>query len=141
MNRSTIFICILASAWAQAQQADLDALFPLPNFKKVIDTGMRIYSDLLILEEKTQRHERSEELMDLIIGRLVRLQSYVKTLINDYYVTRTVTSEELEYLARLLEYMQVTAEPLVNEKFPTLFNVWIDRLKTDLQNALKSAYL
>lgn len=134
MNRSILllFFCIGLCAHDDA----LDALFPLPNYKKAIDTSMRVYSDLLILEEKAQRHERFEELVDIIVGRLVRMQSYIRQLIADYHVQKTVSRDELEYLAQLLEYMEITAEPLIHEQFPTLFNAWIMRLKDELKKAL-----
>ena len=134
MNRSIFFLCICFGLYADDQS--LDALFPLPNYKKAIDTSMRIYSDLLILEEKAQRNERSEELVDIIVGRLVRMQSYIRQLINDYHTQKTVSYDELEYLSQLLEYMEITAEPLIHERFPILFNNWISRLKNELKKVL-----
>ena len=132
MKQSLFFICI--SSFCVAQDINFDTLFVLPDFKKVVDTSMRIYSDLLILEEKAQRHERSDDLVDLIVGRLVRLQTYVRKLIYEYNIGKTVSFEELEYLSRLLEYMEITAEPLVKEQFPTLFNAWISAIKEEVKH-------
>lgn len=112
------------------------SLFPLPSYKRVIDTSMKLYSDVLILEEKAVRHDRCDDLVDLIVGRLVRLESYIKQLIEEYQSSRTVSGEELAYLARLLEYMQITTEQLAQEAFTGSFNACLDRLKGGLSQAL-----
>jgi len=126
-------IVIFMAGMIIAQERPLDSIFPLPSYKKVIDTSMRVYSDLLILEEKSQRNDRVDEVVDLIVGRLVRMESYIKQLILDYHQSRTVSLEELDYLARLIEYMEITAEPLVKERFPAFFNTWLKGLKDDLR--------
>lgn len=130
MKQSIIVICMVGMI--TAQERSLESIFPLPSYKKVIDTCMRIYSDLLILEEKSQRNDRTDEVVDLIVGRLVRMESYITQLVIDYHQARTVSLEELDYLARLIEYMEITAEPLVKERFPVFFNTWLKGLKEDL---------
>lgn len=138
MKRSIfcLLLTCLISFSAVAEELRIDDLFPLQNYKKVIDTCMRVYSDLLILEEKAQRGERVEELVDIIVGRLVRMQSYVKQLIHDFHIEKTVSSDELEYLGQLLAYMEVAAHATTNDRFPILFNTWVQRLKDDLSKAV-----
>ena len=113
-------------------EINLETIFPMLSYKKVIDTAMRIYSDLLILEKKHQRHEPFEELIDIIIGRMMRIQCYVKQLVHDYTVERTVSLDELEYLSHLFDYMEITSESFQTNQFPVLFNVWLSHLKNIL---------
>jgi hypothetical protein len=113
-----------------------EGIFPLPSYKKVIDTAMRVYSDLLILEEKTTFCERSDEQIDMLVGRLVRLRSYINQVINEYRYEATVSIEDLYYLIRVLDYMEVTADHLSADSVPVKLNGVINELKGTLSRSI-----
>ena len=69
---------------------------------------MRAYSDVLLLQDRAANHERIDELLDLLVGRLIRLQSYTEQLIYAYKYEATVTFDEIDYLVRMLEYLEIT---------------------------------
>ncbi len=120
----------------RAQTSPLQEIYPFTSFKKVIDTSMRCYTDLLILEERLAAHERSEELVDLLVGRFTRLSTYIDQIVHDYKKEATILSEEIEYLIQLLEYMEITAESLKKETIPANLNVILVDLKNKLKNTL-----
>lgn len=125
-----------ASLFAQETSIQFKGVFPFISYKKVIDTCMRAYSDLLVLEERTTHHERSDEQIDLLVGRLVRLQNYFNQLVDDYHHEATVSLDDLQYLIRVLEYMEVTAEHLPSDSVPVRLNHCILQLKKMLTDSL-----
>ena len=97
---------------------------------------MRAYSDLLVLEERTTEYQRKDEQIDLLVGRLIRLQSYFNQLVYDYRYEATVSLDDLQYLVRVLEYMEITADHLPGDSVPVKLNQCIVQLKKMLTDAL-----
>lgn len=85
-------------------------VYPFNSFKIVIDTCVRTYSDALVLHDCMVNNEQYDELLDVLVGRLIRLQSYIEQLLYAYKYEATVTFEELDYLRAMLDYLEVTIE-------------------------------
>ena len=121
---------------AQEMNRCFHAVYPLNSFKTVIDTCMRSYSDALILQDRIANHDRIDDLLDILVGRLVRLESYIEQLIYAYRYEATVSFDELEYLMHLLEYLEITIAETNYHQVAQGLNSITDRLKKDLKQAL-----
>ena len=69
---------------------------------------MRSYTDVLLIQDRIYCNEKIDEQVDLLVGRLMRLQSYINQAIYAYRFEATVTYDELEYLLRMLDYLEIT---------------------------------
>lgn len=132
-----LFVCffIFSSACA-LNQSDFHTIYPLTSFKVVVDTCMRAYSDVLLLQDRAANHERIDELLDLLVGRLMRLQSYTEQVIYAYKYEATVTFDEIDYLVRMLEYLEITICENNYNHISEALNHIAQRLKSDLKNAI-----
>ncbi len=121
---------------AYAHESKFHKVYPLNGFKVVVDTCMRSYSDALILQDRIANHEKCDEILDLLVGRLIRLQSYIEQLIYAYKFEATVSFDELEYLIRMIDYLELTlCDPAYQEISCTL-NHLANHLKQELKNTL-----
>ena len=111
-------------------------IYPLNSFKLVIDTCVRSYSDALVLQEQAASGERIDELLDMLIGRLMRLQSYIDQLIYAYKYEATVSIDELEYLMQMIDYLDITVHQNVDTQINTGLNAITSKLKIDLKQAI-----
>ena len=114
-----------------------EQIFPFVSYKKVIDTCMRAYSDLLVLEEKHSEYEIRDDHIDLLVGRIMRLRSYIKQLIYERHHEATVTEEDLMYVHKVLEYMEITATHLSADSVPVKLNRLLIMLKKMVSDDLE----
>lgn len=121
---------------AQDSGRNLNSIYPFNSFKSVIDTCMRSYSDALILHDRIANHERIDDLLDLLVGRLMRLESYIEQLIYAYRYEATVSFDELEYLMHMLDYLEITISETNYNKVGQGLNSIMERLKHELKDAL-----
>lgn len=132
-----LFFCIPSMyALEQIKKSDFHTIYPLSSFKLVVDTCMRAYSDALELHDRAANHERCDELLDLLVGRLMRLRAYIEQLMYAYRYEATVTFDELEYLIRLLDYLEVTITDTGYEHIAQALNHLMQQLKDELKNVL-----
>jgi hypothetical protein len=137
MRLLVVFSFFLFHYYSFSQQENVfKPIFPFTSFKKVVDTGMRCYTDLLILEEQLMAHENCDELIDIIVGRLIRLTTYIDQILYDFKYEATILPEEIEYLIRLINYMEITAENIRHEGIPAALNIICEQLKNKLKNGL-----
>ena len=128
------FLCMFA---AHVYSTPLfHAVYPFVSFKSVVDTCMRSYTDVLIMQDKIYLHERIDEQMDLLVGRLMRLKSYIEQAIIAYRFEATVTYDELEYVMRMLDYLEVTISEQGYHEVSASLNKIIFELKKQLKSAL-----
>jgi len=112
------------------------AIYPLTSFKKVVDTCMRTYTDVLILHDQIAQREKSDEQLDLLVGRLMRLKSYIEQVIDGYRVEATISIDEITYLLQMIEYLELTIDENDYRSLADGLNALIHRLKTELKQAL-----
>ena len=130
LNRFVVVIVFVCSAQAYEFYHQI---YPFNSFKVVVDTCMRSYSDVLILQDRIANNERVDEIIDLLVGRLIRLESYVDQLAVAYKYEATVTYEEIDYLIRMLEYLEVT---IAQHEYQYLVH-GINSITLQLKNDLK----
>jgi|GEM_PF-3033728 len=111
-------------------------IFPLGSFKAVVDTCMRSYTDALMMQDRIAAREKIDELLDLIVGRLIRLQSYVDQIVVAYKKDATVTYDEIDYLVRMLEYLEVTLQCDEFQEIAHSLNMIITQLRNTLKNTI-----
>ena len=97
---------------------------------------MRSYSDVLILQDRIANHDRIDDLLDLLVGRLMRLESYIEQLIYAYRYEATVSFDELEYLVHMIDYLETTIADTNYHQVGHGLNAIMSRLKKDLKQAL-----
>lgn len=119
-----------------AQANHFHKVYPFNGFKLVVDTCMRSYSDALLLQDRIANHEKCDEILDLLVGRLIRLQSYVEQLIYAYKFEATVSFDELEYLARMLDYLELTLSDTAYKEISCTLNHLASQLKYQLKDTL-----
>lgn len=136
--RLFVFTIIITGINAEVRQDNvcLYQVFPLSSFKKVVDTCMRSYTDALVLHDLLAQHEKPDEQLDLLVGRLMRLQSYVEQLIVAYQNEATVSIDELDYLMRMIEYLEFTIDEHEHKSLAQGLNGITQRLKMELKQAL-----
>lgn len=111
-------------------------VYPLTGFKVVVDTCMRAYSDALVLQDRIANHERCDELLDLLVGRLIRLQSYIEQLIYAYKYEATVSFDEIEYLIQMIDYLELTLSDHAYKDIACSLNNIANHLKKELKQTL-----
>ena len=134
-NLILFMICSLTTIFS-ASSNPFHRVYPLNGFKLVVDTCMRSYTDALILQDRIANHEKFDEILDLLVGRLIRLQSYVEQLIYAYNYEATVSFDELEYLVRMLEYLELTLSDQAYQEIACVLNHLANHLKQELKDAL-----
>ena len=97
---------------------------------------MRSYSDVLILQDRIANHDRIDDLLDMLVGRLMRLESYIEQLIYSYRYEATVSFDELEYLMHMLDYLEITVAETNYHQIGHGLNAIMGRLKNDLRQAM-----
>ncbi len=111
-------------------------IYPLSSFKSVVDACVRSYSDVLLFQDRVGQHEKVDDLLDILVGRLMRLQSYLEQLRYGYQKEATVSFEELEYLMHMLEYLEVTVAENKSDTVTQGLNAIIESLKDNLKKTL-----
>lgn len=133
----TLIMMLMVGVSANEQDAFyFHHIYPLNSFKKVVDTCMRAYTDVLILQDQIALQQKSDEQLDLLVGRLMRLQSYIEQLINAYRTEATITIDELDYLLQMIEYLQMTIDENEYRSLAIGLNSIMQRLKGELKQAL-----
>ena len=130
-----IIFCFISGV-SFADDNPFHKVYPLNGFKVVVDTCMRSYSDALLLQDRISNHEKCDELLDLLVGRLIRLQSYIEQLIYAYKYEATVSFDELDYLMRMLDYLEITLSDQTYQEISSTLNHLANQLKRQLKDAL-----
>ncbi len=131
-----MFFMGASSLFCNAHDNRFHKVYPFNGFKLVVDTCMRSYSDALLLQDRIANHEKCDELLDLLVGRLIRLQSYIEQLIYAYKYEATVSFDELEYLIRMLDYLEITLSDQAYHEISCALNHLANHLKQELKDAL-----
>ena len=135
-----IWVLIFFTGIVMSQEFSFfNQIFPFTSFKAVVDTCVRSYSDVLLLHDHIANHERQEQIdesLDLLMGRLIRLQSYIEQVIYAYKFEATVSLDDLEYLIHMFEYLELTIAQNNYDEMAKGLNGIINKLKHDLQQAL-----
>ncbi len=134
--KAFLVLLFIAQGLAACEDNRFHRIFPLSSFKLVIDTCMRSYSDVLLLQDKIANHEKINDLLDLLVGRLIHLESYVEQLIFAYNNDATVSYEELEYLMKLIEHLEITITETECQNFSEPLNEITNCLKMELKKTL-----
>lgn len=129
-------ITLVSHAYAM-HEPYFHSLYPFISFKSIVDTCMKSYTDVLLIQDRLYCHEKIDEQVDLLVGRLMRLKSYIDQAIYAYKHEATITYDELEYLLRMLDYLEVTiAEQSYKQIYDSL-NVIISDFKKEIRQALQ----
>lgn len=135
--RYILIFFIFQGGLRSKESADIfKQIYPFNSFKGVVDTCVRSYTDVLLLHDEIANNEKTDEAIDLLVGRLMRLGSYIEQVIYAYKNEATVSFDELDYLMKMLEYLEITLE---QGNYPGLangLNTIIIGLKSDLQRAM-----
>ncbi len=136
--RLSLLILVMANNRLIADENvhNLHSIYPFNSFKSVVDTCMRSYSDALLLQDRIANHDRIDDLLDTLVGRLMRLECYIEQLIYAYRYEATVSFDELEYLARMIEYLEITVSETNYHEVGHGLNAIMNRLKHDIKNTL-----
>lgn len=111
-------------------------LYPFISFKSIVDTCMRSYTDVLLIQDRLYCNEKIDEQVDLLVGRLMRLQSYIDQAVYAYRFEATITYDELEYLLRMLDYLEVTITEQKYQHVYSSLNTLINDFKKKIRHAL-----
>lgn len=112
------------------------SLYPFVSFKSIVDTCMRSYTDVLHIQDRLYCNEKIDEQVDLLVGRLMRLRSYIEQAIYAYKYEATITYDELEYLLRMLDYLEVTIAEQHHKNVYSSLNDIINEFKKQIRHAL-----
>jgi hypothetical protein len=134
--RILMVFVLISHCFSYAQENHFHKVYPFNGFKLVVDTCMRSYSDALLLQDRIANHEKCDEILDLLVGRLIRLQSYVEQLIYAYKYEATVSFDELEYLMRMLDFLEITLSDAAYEEISCTLNHLANKPKRQLKDAL-----
>lgn len=110
----------------------IDNAFERTSYGEILNTCMRIYADLLLLEELSVIDGRAQDLLDMLTGRLVRLHSYVHHITTMYRKEAILDSTDIAYLFSICEYFEVKSPHLVQDDIPVHLNVLIHEIKEAL---------
>src|ERR1700691_1618091 len=110
----------------------IDNAFSRTSYGEMLNTCMKIYADLLLLEELSIVDERAQDLLDMLTGRLVRLHSYVQHITTMYRKEAILDSTDIAYLFSICEYFEVKSPQLVHDDIPVHLNVLINEIKEAL---------
>lgn len=97
---------------------------------------MRSYTDILHIQDRLYCNEKIDEQVDLLVGRLMRLQSYIDQAVYAYRFEATITYDELEYLLRMLDYLEVTITEQKYQQVYSSLNTLISDFKKKIRHAL-----
>lgn len=97
---------------------------------------MRSYTDMLLIQDRVYCNEKIDEQVDLLVGRLMRLQSYIDQAVYAYRFEATITYDELEYLLRMLDYLEVTIGEQKYQQVYSSLNTIINDFKKKIRQAL-----
>ena len=136
LRLSLVIMLMSNNIFAQENIRSLYSIYPFNSFKSVVDTCMRSYSDVLILQDRIANHDRIDDLLDMLVGRLMRLESYIEQLIYSYRYEATVSFDELEYLMHMLDYLEITVAETNYHQIGHGLNAIMGRLKNDLRQAM-----
>lgn len=131
-----LYFFLLCTLIMHSHETKFHKVYPLNGFKLVVDTCMRSYSDALLLQDRISNHEKCDEILDLLVGRLIRLQSYIEQLIYAYKFDATVSFEELEYLIRMIDYLELTLSDPAYQEISCTLNHIANHLKCELKKTL-----
>ena len=109
------------------------SVYPFASFKSIVDTCVKSYTDVLLIQDRLHAHEKIDEQVDVLVGRLMRLKSYIEQAIHTY--------EELDYLLRMLEYLEITFEETRYKPVAHELNTVIEQFKYQLRSALNQQCL
>lgn len=124
-----------------AQQPLFHTIYPFISFKSIVDTCMKSYTDVLLIQDRLYCHEKIDEQIDLLVGRLMRLKSYIEQAIHAYQYEATITYEELDYLLRMLDYLEVTIEETRYKTVSDDLNDIISQFKVQLRQVLNQQHM
>lgn len=136
-----IGLLLVSYAGSLASHAMFHSVYPFASFKSIVDVCVKSYTDVLLIQDRLYAHEKIDEQVDLLVGRLMRLKSYIEQAIHAYQYEATITYEELDYLMRMLEYLEVTFEETRYRPVAEELNKVIDQFKHQLRSALNQHYL
>ncbi len=134
--QATILMMLMFCVYGQEDNICFHSIYPFNSFKKVVDTCMRTYTDVLILQDQIALQQKSDEQLDILVGRLMRLQSYIEQLINEYRTEATITIDELDYLLQMINYLELTIDESEYKSLAHGLNCIMHRLKNELKQAL-----
>lgn len=138
MNRKLIlflWLVIMGSHFSHSEPL-FNVLYPFTSFKSIVDTCMRSYTDILHIQDRLYCNEKIDEQVDLLVGRLMRLQSYIDQAVYAYRFEATITYDELEYLLRMLDYLEVTITEQKYQQVYSSLNTLISDFKKKIRHAL-----
>lgn len=133
MKKAFLLFCIGMNIHAFGQ---FHSLYPFISFKSIVDTCMRSYTDVLHIQDRLYCNEKIDEQIDLLVGRLIRLRSYIEQAIYAYKYEATITYDELEYLLRMLDYLEVTVAEQHHQSVYSSLNTIISEFKKQIRHAL-----
>lgn len=135
-KRSICIVLFFLSGRLQSESL-FNVLYPYTSFKSIVDTCMRSYTDVLHIQDRIYCNEKIDEQVDLLVGRLMRLKSYIDQAIYAYRFEATVTYDELEYLMKMLDYLEITISEQHYKQVYTSLNVLIADFKKQIRQALE----
>lgn len=129
-----LWLVIVGSHFSHSEPL-FNVLYPFTSFKSIVDTCMRSYTDILLIQDRLYCNEKIDEQVDLLVGRLMRLQSYIDQAVYAYRFEATITYDELEYLLRMLDYLEVT---ITEQKYQHVYNS-LNTLISDFKKKIRHA--
>jgi hypothetical protein len=110
------FLCAIFNAqqYGNAQVVSFDALFPESHFHSSLDLCMKIWADVKLLHDIPHHDTEYYEIYDLIVGRLVRLNRCVDTLIKEIHNGFVVTRSDIDYLLAIIDH--IIYEPIFHKE-------------------------
>lgn len=131
------FILMSGCTVYASQESFFNGIYPFISFKSIVDTCMRSYTDVLLIQDRLYCNEKIDEQVDLLVGRLMRLKSYIDQAIYAYRFEATVTYDELEYLLRMLDYLEITIAEQQYKPVYTSLNMIISDFKKQIRQTLE----
>lgn len=125
-NKAIIFfVCALFFSGMSAedtQAVSFDTLFPALPLKKTLDTCMQIWGEIRSLDTLSKKEPYYQEIHDLVVGRLVRLNGYIDQIIEELNDGAFFTRTDIDYLLSIIDritYERATVEAKVKKTGPS----------------------
>lgn len=107
----------------------------IPSYRHIVQTSLQIYQDLLNLEDVRYAIKTNKQyVIDGLLGKLVRLYTYIKHIQHAFNHEATVSKEEIYFLIDLLEHIHLTTE--YNDYVPCDINQLANEIRSVLIKAL-----
>lgn len=111
-----VFFSQMSAQDKRRRRINFESLFPPTTYKNALETSMQVWSDLVEWREDGLLTGSEEDVTDLIVGRLIRLQGYIQKLFSDHKIKKRIYSnDDLSYLSSIIDLAGAELDSLAQQ--------------------------